>query len=155
MLSLQNALEVGLMQQVQDNEQFVRQFFEEVWNQKRDRAIDLMLAPDCIAYGLPDPDAVLRGTEEFRAVHRSFCGAFPDLYITVEDVIAAGDRVAARWRATGTHLGDHLGFPATGKQTGLNGATIGVIRNGRICEAWNMMDMGHLFESLRSDNSRY
>ncbi|HEY2861215.1 MAG TPA: ester cyclase [Terracidiphilus sp.] len=133
----------------------MRQFFEEVCNRKSEAAIDRMLAPDCIAYGLPDPDAVLRGTEEFRAFHRSFCGAFPDLYVTVEDVIAAGDRVAARWRATATHLGDHLGFPATGKKTCLDGATIGVIRNGRIAEAWNMMDMGYLFESLRSEKSRY
>lgn len=155
MLSLQNALEVGLMQQMQDNEQFVRQFFEQVWNRKNDAAIDRMLASDCVAYGLPDPDAVLRGRAAFRAVHRSFCGAFPDLHITVEDVIAAGDRVAARWRATGTHLGDHLGFPATGKNTALDGATIGVIRNGQIAEAWNMMDMGHLYESLRPDQSRY
>lgn len=155
MLSLQKAVEVDWMPQVEVNEQFVRQFFEEVWNRKNDDAIDSMLTPDCIVYGLPDPDVVLRGTGEFRAVHRSFCGAFPDLQITVEDVIAAGDRVAARWRATGTHLGNDLGFPATGKLTVLDGATIGVIRDGRICEAWNMMDMGHLFESLRSDHSRY
>lgn len=155
MLCSLNPLEAERMEQAEANEQFVRRFFEEVWNKKDHGAIDLMLAPDCVAYGLPDPDAVLRGVEEFRAVHRSFCGAFPDLYIALEDVIAAGDRVAARWRATGTHLGDHLGFPATGKKTALDGATIGVIRDGRIHEAWNMMDMGHLFETLRSDNSRY
>jgi steroid delta-isomerase-like uncharacterized protein len=146
--------EVHCVEQAEVNEQFVRRFFEEVWNKKNNDAIDAMLAPDCIAYGLPDPDAVLRGADEFRAVHRSVCGAFPDLHITLEDVIAAGDRVAARWRATGTHLGNHLGFPATGKQTSLDGATIGVIRDGRIHEAWNMMDMGHLFESLRSETSR-
>jgi steroid delta-isomerase-like uncharacterized protein len=143
------------MSQAKANEQFLRQFFEEVWNNRNDGAIDAMLSPDCVAYGLPDPDAVLRGPDEFRTLHRSFCGAFPDLHITVEDVIAAGDRVAARWRATGTHLGDHLGFPATGKKAILDGASIGVIRDGRLKEAWNMMDMGHLFETLRSDSSRF
>jgi steroid delta-isomerase-like uncharacterized protein len=137
------------------NEQLLRRWFEEVWNKKREEAIEEMLSEDCVAYGLPDPDAVLRGPEQFKALHRSFCGAFPDLHITVEDVIASGDRAAARWRATGTHLGPDLGFPATGKKVTLDGASIGVIRDGRIREGWNMMDTGHLFESLRGDGARF
>lgn len=137
------------------NEQLVRKFFEVVWNCKNSEAIHQLLSPDCVAYGLPDPDAVLRGPAEFEALHRAFCHAFPDVSIRVEDVIAAGDRVAARWRFTGTHLGDGLGFPATGRTVSLDGATIGIIREGRIVEAWNMMDMGRLFEALRGDNSRF
>jgi steroid delta-isomerase-like uncharacterized protein len=136
------------------NEQLLRRWFEEVWNRKNVGAIDEMLAPDCVAYGLPDPDAILCGPAAFKELHLSFCGAFPDIQIAVLDVIAAGDRVAARWRATGTHLGDHLGFPATGKQITLDGATIAIIRAGRLQEGWNMMDMGHLFESLRSGSRR-
>lgn len=147
--------EVDSMSQAKQNEEFVRRFFEEVWNRRSDEAIDAMLSPDCVAYGLPDPDAVLRGTAQFRIVRSMFCGAFPDLHIVLEDVIAAGDRVAARWRATGTHLGNQLGFPATGKQTSLDGATIGVIRDGKLVEAWNMMDMGHLYETLRGGGGRF
>ncbi len=143
------------MSEAQANEQLIRRWFEEVWNRKQETAIDEMLAEDCVAYGLPDPDAVVRGPEQFKRFHRGFCGAFPDLQITVEDVIASGDRVAARWRATGTHLGDHLGFPATGKKVQLDGVTIGVIRDGKIKEGWNMMDMGHFFESLRGDGARF
>lgn len=143
------------MPDLQANEQLLRRWFEEVWNKKREQAIDEMLTEDCVAYGLPDPDAVLRGPGQFKVLHRNFCGAFPDLHITVEDVIASGDRVAARWRATGTHLGAHLGFPPTGKKVSLDGASIGVVRDGRIREAWNMMDMGHFFESLRGDGARF
>lgn len=143
------------MAETESNEAFVRRYFEEVWNRRNDAAIDAMMSADCVAYGLPDPDAVLRGRQEFRIVHAMFCGAFPDLHIAVEDVIAAGDRVAARWVATGTHQGNHLGFPATGISTSLTGATIGVVRNGQIVEAWNMMDMGRLFETLRGVPSRF
>lgn len=83
------------------------------------------------------------------------CNAFPDIQIEVNDVIAAGDRVAARWRATGKHSGEGLGFAPTGKRIVLDGATIVVIRNGRMQEGWNMMDMGHLFSTLRGDGSRF
>lgn len=142
------------MPDVEANEQLLRLFFEEVWNRKNEAAIDTILAPDCVAYGLPDPDAVLRGPEAFKQFHRVFAGAFPDIQVELLDVIAAGDRVAARWRATGTHLGPHLGIRVTGKPIALDGATICIMRDGLIREGWNMMDMGHLFESLRSGPQR-
>ncbi|HWG19930.1 MAG TPA: ester cyclase [Terracidiphilus sp.] len=137
------------------NELLLRRLFEEVWNQKNGAAIEEIFATGCVIYGLPDPDAVLRGPEQFRAVFQAFIHAFPDVHITIQDVIAAGDRVAVRWSAIGTHLGPELGFAPTGKRVPLDGATIGVVRDGRISEAWNMMDMGHLFEALRGDSSRF
>lgn len=142
------------MTEMEANERLVRRFFEEVWNRKNDADLDEYLAPDCVAYGLPDPDAVLHGPEEFKAVFRMFTGAFPDVEITIHDVIAAGDRVAVRWSSLGTHLGPHLGFPPTGKSLVLDGATIGIIRDGKIAQAWNMMDMGHLFDSIRPEPRR-
>jgi len=142
------------MQEAEANERVLRRMFEEVWNGKKEAVIDEIVAPDLLCYGLPDPDAIARGPEELKQVLRIFCGAFPDLHITVEDMIASGDRVAARWRSTGTHLGDHLGFPASGRAAPLSGATICVMRDGKIKEAWNLMDMGHLFEMLRSEKIR-
>lgn len=137
-----------------DNEQILRRMFDEAWNGKNEAVIDEIVAPDLLCYGLPDPDAIAHGPDGLKQVVRAFCGAFPDLHITIEDIIASGDRVAARWRSSGTHLGDHLGFPASGKQATLSGATICTLRNGKIHQAWNLMDMGHLFEFLRSDSSR-
>lgn len=133
------------------NEQLVRRFFDEVWNKKNEEAAKEFLAPNCVGYGLPDPDAVLHGPEEFLAVFRMFIGAFPDVRVTVHDVIAADDRVAVRWTSLGTHLGPHLGFPPTGKAITLDGATIGIVSDGRITQAWNTMDMGHLFDSIRPE----
>lgn len=139
----------------QANEELVRRWFELVWNRKDASAIDEILAPDCVAYGLPDPDAVLHGPEAFKQVHSAFCSAIPDIQIELNDVIAAGDRVAARWRATGTHTGEGLGFSPTGRRVVLDGATIAVVRDGRLQEGWNMMDMGHLFATLRGETSRF
>jgi steroid delta-isomerase-like uncharacterized protein len=144
-----------LVSQTNANEQLIRRWFDEVWNRKTESAIDEMLTEDCVAYGLPDPDAVVRGPDEFKQFHRGFCGAFPDLQIGVEDVIASGDRVAARWRMTGTHLGGNLGFPPTAKSVTLEGVSIAVIKDGKLKEGWNMMDMGRFFEALRGDGARF
>lgn len=144
----------SLLLQTNANEQLLRRWFEEVWNQKREAAINELLAPDCVAYGLPDPDAVLRGPEAFKVLWRNFVTAFPDVHIDVLDVIAAGDRAAARWRAAGTHLGDGLGFPPTGKSITIDGSTIMVMDRDRIKEGWNTMDLGHLFEVLRGAPAR-
>jgi steroid delta-isomerase-like uncharacterized protein len=140
--------------EMESNEELMRHFFDEVWNKKNEAAVDEVLAPDCVGYGLSDPDAVLHGPEEFKAIYRVFIGAFPDVRVTVHDVIAAGDRVAVRWSTLGTHLGPLLGFPPTGKAISLDGATIGVIRGGRIAEAWNMTDMGPLFDCIRPEPRR-
>ena len=67
---------------------------------------------DVIALGV-----VLRGPDEGRALFEELYGAFPDLEITIEDVIADGDRAAVRWRMVGTHTGTPLqGVEATGKR---------------------------------------
>jgi steroid delta-isomerase-like uncharacterized protein len=135
------------------NKQLVRRWFEEVWNQKSESTIDAILDPDRKAHGLPQEDSILIGPEDFKTIHRSFCGAFPDLHVTLEDVIAEDDRVAARWKMTGTHLGDHLGIVATGKKVSLSGSTFVIVRDGKFHDGWNHMDMGGLFARLRASES--
>ncbi len=132
------------------NKQLVRDWFEKVWNQQSEAAIDAMFSSDGRAHGFPQADSVLVGPEDFKAIHRGFCNAFPDIRVTVEDTIAEGDKVAVRWTATMTHLGDSLGMAPTGKKVILNGSTIAVVKDGRICEGWNFMDMGGLFAQLRT-----
>lgn len=133
------------------NKQLIRRWFEEVWNQQNESAVDAMLSHDCKAHGLGQGDEELVGPEGFKTFHRSFCKAFPDLRVTVLDTIAEGDKVAARWKATMTHQGDGLGFPASGKKTGMEGATVVIIKNGKIVEGWNHMDIGSLFAELKAN----
>jgi len=125
-------------------------WFEEVWNQKNEAAIYEMFLPDGKAYGFPDPDSVLIGPEAFKAVHRSFCGAFPDLHVGIEDMVTEEDRVAVRWKVTMTHLGDDLGFPASGKKGVLNGSSFLILKGSQILEGWNQMDLQALFLKLQA-----
>jgi len=132
------------------NKQLAHRWFEEVWNQQSEAAIDAKFSSEGKCYGFPTPDAVLVGPEAFKAVHRTFCGAFPQQKIVVEGVIAEGDRIAVRWQATITHSGDHLGFPASGKTVTLAGSSFITIQDGQIAEGWNYMDLGNLFQQLQT-----
>src|SRR5687767_1233580 len=87
--------------------EFIHRWFEEVWNNKREDAVDEMLAEDGVGYGL-GPETVM-GRENFKAFHRKFVSAYPDLHVTVEDTIVEGDKIAARCRVTGTHCGEGIG----------------------------------------------
>lgn len=132
------------------NKELMRRWFEQVWNQRSEAAIDEMFSSDGKSHGFPDSESTLEGPEDFKAIHRNFCGAFPDLRVKVEDVIAEGDRVAVRWSATMTHLGDHLGFAATGKKARLDGSAFVVIKDGKIVEGWNEMELVGMIEGLKA-----
>jgi steroid delta-isomerase-like uncharacterized protein len=132
------------------NKLVVTRWFEQVWNQKNEAAIDQMFHPDGKAHGFPDAESVLAGPEAFKAVYRSFCGAFPDLRVHIEDVVAEGDRVAVRWKVTMTHLGDHLGFPATGKSAVLDGSSFVTVKGDQILDGWNQMDLQAMLQKLKA-----
>lgn len=132
------------------NKLLLKRWFEEVWNQKSGAAIDEMFSKEGKSQGFPEPDSVLVGPESFKAVHRTFCGAFPNIHVNVEDVVAEGDHVAVRWRATATHRGDHFGFPATGKNVAMNGSTFAIVKGNQVVEGWNQMDMQALMQTLKS-----
>ena len=75
--------------------------------------------------------------EVFGRLHR----AFPDLHITVEDLIAEGDKVVARDTVTGTHQGEYMGLPPTGKSITYNEIVICRFADGRIAETWGVVDV--------------
>ena len=131
-----------------DLKALARRWFEEVWNQGRAEAIDEMFAEDGIAHGLAQGGGNLRGAEGFKAFHAQFRGAFPDIRITVEDVIQEGDQSAVRFACTGTHRGDHLGVPATGRRVSFTGMSFTRWRNGQIVEGWNNVDFQSVLEEV-------
>jgi steroid delta-isomerase-like uncharacterized protein len=122
-----------------ENEALLRRWFEEVWNKGRVDAIDEMMTADCIAHGLGDTQTV--GPAAFKAFHAQFRGAFPDIKITLEDVVSQGDRAAVRFTIQATHGGDHLGVPASGKRVNTAAMSFVRCRNGQIAEGWNVVDM--------------
>jgi predicted ester cyclase len=132
------------------NKLLLRRWFEQVWNQKSEAAIDEMFHKQGKSHGFPDADSVLLGPEPFKAVHRTFVGAFPDLHVDIEDIVTEGDRVAVRWRVSMTHLGDHLGFAATGKKGTLDGSSFLIVKDNQVMEGWNQMDLQGLMQRLQT-----
>jgi predicted ester cyclase len=133
------------------NKLLLQRWFEQVWNQKSEAAIDEMFSKQGKSHGFPDADSILIGPEPFKAVHRTFVGAFPDLHVDIEDIVAEGDRVAVRWRVSMTHLGDHLGFAATGKKGTLDGSSFLIVKDNQVMEGWNQMDLQGLMQRLQAN----
>ena len=131
------------------NKQVTIRWFEEVWNQRSEAAIDQMFGPHGKSYGFPDRDSVIEGPEAFKEIHRIFLAAFKDVHVEIKEVIAEGDRVAVRWQATQTHVGDYLGIPPTGKKTRIDGSSFLTVKDGVILEGTNQMDMQLLVKELK------
>jgi steroid delta-isomerase-like uncharacterized protein len=86
----------------------------------------------------PDEDIVgIEGLKQFVAMIRA---ALPDLRVTLEDVIAEGDKVVSRWTAQGTHQGELMGIAPTGNRVTITGITIHRIEDGKIVEEWENWD---------------
>jgi steroid delta-isomerase-like uncharacterized protein len=133
----------------EENKALIKRWFEEVWNQGHAEAIDEMFAADGLAHGLADDAGnPLRGPKAFKSFYSAFRGAFPDIFVTVEDVIAEGDMLAARCLVRGRHEGDTLGFAATHAPMEITGITIVRIRDGKIVEAWNNFDFMKLYRQI-------
>jgi steroid delta-isomerase-like uncharacterized protein len=103
------------------------------------KTIDEVVEPDVLIrtplpVGATGAQALKEG---FGRLHR----AFPDLHITVEDVIAEGDKVVARNTVTGTHQGEYMGLPPTGKSVAYNEIFILRFAGGRIAEIWGVVDV--------------
>src|SRR5262249_34845690 len=131
-----------------EGRELIRRWFREVWNEGKEEAIDELMAPDCVAHGLGHGARDLNGLEGFKEFYARFRGAFPDTCITVEDAFEQEDRVAARWVATGTHHGDHLGLLASGRPFRVTGMTILRCRDGRIVEGGNEFDSLGLMQQI-------
>ena len=96
-----------------------------------------------------EPDVLIRtplpveatGAQALKEVFARLHRVFPDLHITVEDLIAEGDKVVGRNSVTGTHQGDYMGVPPTGKSVAYDEIFIFRFSNGRIAETWGVVDV--------------
>ncbi|HKV59025.1 MAG TPA: ester cyclase [Ktedonobacteraceae bacterium] len=131
---------------LEENKVRVRQLYEEVFNNKNLAAIDDYFAANVIDHSLP-PGAP-GGIEGVKLTIGMFAGAFPDMHITVEDLIAEGDRVMARWTLRGTHQGASLGMPPTGKQFSIPGVSIVRLSGGKSVEQWVIHDQFGMLQQL-------
>lgn len=119
------------------------------------RALDALNQGDLDGYlNLYTDDALLHGyglepgRDAIRQFYLGYLAAFPDTHIALEDVIAAGDRVACRYRFTGTHRAEVMGVPATGRRVEIEGLTILRFRDGRCAERWAQADFMGMMQQL-------
>jgi steroid delta-isomerase-like uncharacterized protein len=98
---------------------------------------------------LVEPGALIRtplplektGAELLKEVFARLLRAYPDLHITIEDLIEEGDKVVMRDTVTGTHQGEYMGIPPTGKSVTYNEIFIARFAGGRIAETWGVVDV--------------
>ena len=128
------------------NKALIRRLVEEIQNQHNVNAFDEFFAPSFVNY---DPLPGLPGTlEGAKQLHRMLFAAFPDLQMTIHDQAAEGDKVWTRKTASGTHKGELLGIPATGKHVSWNIIDIMSIRDGKVTEHWVVADVLSLMQQL-------
>jgi|SRR5687768_2348689 len=130
------------------NRAIVHRWFDEVWNQGRETTIDELFSGAGVAHGLGDSDLDVRGPAEFKPFVANIRGSIPDVYIRVEDILAEDDRVAVRITLEGTHTGNGLGVPPTGRKIRIQGAVIVRIVDGQIVEGWNSYDQLGLLRQI-------
>ena len=125
----------------EENKALIQRWFEEVWNQGNSKTIDELLDENGVIHGLMDANGQpVSGLKAFHDFHDQFRSAFSNLEISVDDVVAEGDRVVARCSVRGKHTGESLGFAATNAPIEFEGIAIVRIKNGKIVEAWNQFD---------------
>jgi steroid delta-isomerase-like uncharacterized protein len=98
---------------------------------------------------LVEPDAAIRtplaidatGAEALKQVWAMLLRVYPDIHLTVEDLIAEGDKVVGRTTVTGTHRGEFMGVAPTGKSVTYNEIFIFRFANGRVMETWGVVDV--------------
>lgn len=118
----------------ESNKAVVRACFENA-SQGNFDAVEEIVAPDYVLH----PEEV-RGADGLREMVESYRSALSGLRVTVDQQFTEGDYVATRFTITGTHDGDLMGTPPTGRDVSFTGITISRCEDGRIAEEWEITD---------------
>ena len=126
----------------------------ELFGAGRIELADALIAADCVDHGIEvgpgrdDAAIVPRGPEGIKAVVQWLRGSFPDLCYEIEDAFGAGDRVALRCIARGTHTAEFLGRAPTGRSFAVQQIHIFRVRDGKIAEHWACRDDAGMMHQL-------
>ncbi len=122
----------------EENKALIRSFWEELYVKGNLAVIDQFVASDVIDHNpLPGQGP---GVEGARQLFARFRTAFPDAQISIEDIVAEGDKVAIRTSVCATHRGNFMGIAPTGKTVSTSGIEIIRIASGKMVERWGISD---------------
>ena len=129
-----------------ESEDVVRRFLDEVITDGNADALPEVMAEDVAWHG--GSFGEIRSLDEFTQFIGQFLAAFPDLAVTVDDVIAAGEKVVTRLTVRGTHSGELMGIPPTGRTATVTGITILRLASGKLAELWQDWDRLGMLQQL-------
>ena len=130
------------------NKTVSRRFFDEVFGKGKLNVLDELIVKDHVNSGPGTPPGLTPGLEGTKQLVTMYRNAFPDLRFTIDEQIAEGDKVVTRWTGYGTHKGELVGIPATGKSSTVTGISIDRIVNGKIAESWGLFDQFGMMQQL-------
>lgn len=120
--------------------------YDEILNKGNLDAFEELCAPNFVKHAIPpSPDYGIEGSKQSVLMLRK---ALPDIKYTVDDMIEDGDKLVARWSAKGTHKGEFMGIPPTGKQVTFSGIEIIRVEDGKAVEEWEELDRAGLMQQL-------
>jgi len=129
-----------------DYKELAQRWFSEVMSEGKTDVIDELCSQDFVDHNpLPGTSPDLAGIKDFVAQIRA---AFPDLQMTADDLIVEGDRIAVRSTMRGTHEGDFMGIPATGKRVEVSNFDFVRFENDQAAEHWGAIDSDAMMEQL-------
>ena len=130
----------------EDNKALIRRFVEEVQSGDNKDLVDEICSPEFVNHSAPP--GIPADREGIKIVTAMFRRAFPDSYFTVEDMVAEGDKVATRKTFHGTHGGEFMGIPPSGRSVSMGLIDIVRISDGRVVEHWSMGDTLGMMQQL-------
>ncbi len=130
----------------EENKAILRRFVEEIINQKKLEVFDELVAPNVVAHHVPP--GVPPDHQGWKSMVSMVLTAFPDMQATIEEMVAEGDKVAIRANLQGTHKGELMGIPATGKRVTFVATMIDRLSGGQVVEHWEEIDMLGLMQQL-------
>jgi steroid delta-isomerase-like uncharacterized protein len=137
------------MTDTERNKANFQRLYDDVMNGHDVDAADQLITPDRPDHDATFPPEFTRDREGFKMLFRMLIAAFPDLTFTTEFMVAEGDMVGAFSRVTGTHQGEFMGMPATGKSfTITNADYCRFTDDGLIAEHWGLVDMASMMRQL-------
>jgi steroid delta-isomerase-like uncharacterized protein len=130
-----------------ENKTVVRRLYQEVWNERKLEVVDELISA---SHALNDPfvSGSQVGPELYKQRVVELTTGLPDLCFTIEDTIAEGEKFVTCWTISGTHQGEYMGIPPTGRKITLEGITIHHIRNGKILDSYARWDVLGLMRQL-------
>jgi steroid delta-isomerase-like uncharacterized protein len=131
-----------------ENKALAGRFHREIFERGHLNAVEEICAPEFVWRAPNMPPGMPSGLEGARWFAAMVRNAFSEIRITRDDTIAEADRVVDRWTFHGTHTGEFMGVPATGRQVRVTGIDIFRIANGRLTELWQSWDQLGMMQQL-------